>query len=386
MSLSWGTPPPSHCQLRSVGLALSTFVISPEDEREKPPMSWPILAWSPDRGGYGVAALNYLAGPARVNVDPIYDLNHGSWDDEKQTLKDMKEQAWMLMMMVDFNIMEGPWDSQDRFAETVDAMKALVRDQEPEQVPLFMELAKNIMEEANLDVEDPASLRRAWELCGDSGPLRRRHYKCNLNRFHGFTERGLQEQHCWWVRLFQYLFVSIEMDYLRGKKLQTLKMKMDSASVMGGNADVDRTTSRSRPSIDDKAIRASCANAYTIATVMHADITNLWKLKQFVAVAAENKKWQGLANQRLRSVGMTEPWLKEQIRGGFMEALVAVIMKLTQAAPSNLSLAHRAWREEYCGFDDRRGTPPSILRWIIALPPAWGAVSGGPVRFFTRPR
>lgn len=155
--------------MKIVGLSLKHFAISEQDELEKGPMTWPLLQLCPDRGSIGVAALNFLAGPARINIDSICDFNHGSWDDEKQTLKDMQESPWMLLMMIDFNIMEGPWDSQDRYRETVGGMKALVRDCEPEQVPLFMVLAKNIMEEARLDVSDPASFRRAWELIGDGG-------------------------------------------------------------------------------------------------------------------------------------------------------------------------------------------------------------------------
>ena len=314
---------------------MKAFVVEPENEAPADPYTWPLLSLSPDRGSTGVAAINWLQNRVNVNVDTTYDLNHGSWDDEKQTLADMKETAWMLMMMVDFNVMQGPWDSQERYTETVVAMQKLFRDRRPEQVPLFMDLAHNIIDEQGLDPTTPEALDRAWQLCGDAGPLRTRKYTVNRNRFHGFTERGIEEQTCWWIRLFQFLFVSIEMDYLKGKGFQKLRVpfarsSLHAAGLEGGEA--ESSTSSARVAPEERAIRAACANAYGIATVMHSDITNLWKLKQFVACAHENKKWQGEANKLLRSVGETGCWLAAQIDGGFMRSLAGVFMQITHEA------------------------------------------------------
>jgi hypothetical protein len=92
------------------------------------------------------------------------------------------------------------------------------------------------------------------------------------------------------------------------------------------------STSGAREPLDDKAIRLAAANAYAIATLMHSDVTNLFKLNLFLAAAAQNKKWQGLANQKLRSVHETAPWLADQINGSFMAAMASIIMPTTQEA------------------------------------------------------
>ena len=99
-----------------------------------------------------------------------------------------------LLLLIDFNIMEGPWDTGDRYSETVSAMKILCRDYAPQEVLLFMGLSRHIIEEAGLDPTDPTSLKQASELCGDQGPFRRRNYKSKLNMFYGFAESGIHKQ------------------------------------------------------------------------------------------------------------------------------------------------------------------------------------------------
>ena len=39
-----------------------------------------------------------------------------------------------------------------------------------------------------------------------------------------------------------------------------------------------------------KGIRNACANAYAISTLMHCDLTNLWKLKMFMSAAKHNQE------------------------------------------------------------------------------------------------
>ena len=133
-------------QLKAVGLSLKMFqqAENPED-RPEDPYTWPILAWSPDRGSQGVCAINALL-HFKVNLDPFFDLNHGAWDDEKNIISDMKEYSWLLMMLVAFNVFEGPWNTAERYSETVHAMQSLHCRVRPQDVPLFMEFSAEIIQ------------------------------------------------------------------------------------------------------------------------------------------------------------------------------------------------------------------------------------------------
>lgn len=219
-------------QLQVDGLPLKEFQTDEEQEKTLDPYEGPLLSISPDRGPTGVAALKWMVGPGRLNVDiSYYDFNHGSWDDEKAMIKELGDHSWLLMMLVDINVMEGPWESCSRFAEAVSALPRLHRREVPQRVPLFMEFASNIMQEAGLNPSDEAALEAAWAQVGDAGCLRHRGYRCNLNRLHGFTERDEHEVRCWWARLFQYLYVSVEPDYLGSKSSPKLRMPMTRESL-----------------------------------------------------------------------------------------------------------------------------------------------------------
>lgn len=57
-------------------------------------------------------------------------------------LKTLGDHSWRLMMLVDFNVMEGPWDTDERYAMTVQGMQSLFSTHKvkPSDSPLFMEL------------------------------------------------------------------------------------------------------------------------------------------------------------------------------------------------------------------------------------------------------
>ena len=321
---------PCSRQLQAAGIKLSDFQIDPDKQLDA--YKWALLSVSPDRGPTGVSALNWAVGPGRLNIDVAYDFNHGSWDDEKNTIKDLGDHGWLLMMLIDVNVMEGPWETCTRFSETVSALSRLHRRELPERVPLFMEMAHCIMAEAGINAASEDALERAWALTGDAGVLRKRGYRCNLNRFHGFTERAEDEVKCWWARLFQYLYVSIEMDYLGSKNLPKLHLRMTREALYASAADDGASTSAGRITNEEKAVRAAAANAFGIATIMHADVSNLWKTKQLIAAASENKLWQGQANAYLRQVDRTAPWLYEQITKNFMACVCRIMSKPSSEA------------------------------------------------------
>ena len=120
----------------------------------------------------------------------------------------------MFMMFIALNAMAGPWNTAERYAETVKAMSFLHTRCRPEDCPLFIEFAASIINALNLPLGEPQSLQISWDKTSDKGPLATKYYQGNLNRFHGFTDRGEEEDHVWWCRGFQLSFVSLEMNHI----------------------------------------------------------------------------------------------------------------------------------------------------------------------------
>ena len=162
------------------------------------PYTWPLVSWATDGGSNGVCALNYLPHKANVNVDGCYDFNHGSWDDEKQTIKDMHEHSWLLMMLISFNVMDGPYGTCERYQTTKTCVTNFYARMGPEQSPLFLDVAPLIIQAQGWPAGEEENLIKAWILCGPVGPLLLKNYMCNLNKLHGFTERAEEEMELWW--------------------------------------------------------------------------------------------------------------------------------------------------------------------------------------------
>ena len=197
-----------------------------------------------------------------------------------------------------------------------------------------MHFAADIMKEHGISAADDDAIDRAWALCGDDGPLKKRGYKCNMNRFHGFTQRAEEEVGHWNTRLFQLMLVALEQDFVGLRGVAKLRLPCSREQLIGLRGGGQTTgTSRGVPTADDKALRNAAANAYAMSALMYSDVTNRWKLNMFLSAARHNKKWQGKSNKRLRQVSATAPWLLEQTSGGaFVASLADMVRELGRTA------------------------------------------------------
>lgn len=260
-----------------------------------------------------------------ANIDEIYDLSHGSWDDEKQVVSDMGEKPWQLLMLLAFNVLEGPHRTQGRFQEVLDCM-ARMRDrfdERPQAIPLFMEMSLDIVKERGIPVSSPTVVQEAWAGMLDDGPLKRKHCTTNLNRFHGFTADGEMNIPEWYQKGYMLLQTSLEMDYFPKKSVAALRLRARNDGVLA--EDGSRSTGRNVIAIEERAVRAGGVNAFAIATLVYADVTNLWKLKIATSAGGHNKLWSGMSNKALRNVKAVVPWLLQQLEGGFMDHVKDIV-------------------------------------------------------------
>ena len=250
-------------------------------ESRPDPFTWPLLAVSPDQCSIGVACLNFLCRFLLLNIDILYDFNHGGWNDEKKSMYDCGLKPWLLLMLIAFNVMDGPWSDSGRYNESWEALCAAARSFEPTEMPLFMSLLPMMACEMGFALDQPDVASKVWHRLFTDGPLRKKGYKCNLNRFYGFITVGIEEISMFWQKLFIFLYVSLEMDYIGGACKQKLTVAHRSASSAAES--MQSTTSSKISTTEEKALRSSCGNAYGIATMMYSDPANLFRLRIIIS-------------------------------------------------------------------------------------------------------
>ena len=331
--------------LRAVGRSLKEFKMPDIEDIQKRgnPLHWPWLNVCLDGASPNTCATSFLSRVTLLVVTAIWDINHGAWNSEQQTMKDCGLFKWLLLMLVAFNVMHGPWESSERFRESRDRVRMLAKRVDPRQLPAFMMALPDIVRELGWDASDPDIAQKVFDfIMGSQGPLRNKGYKCNLNRFYGFITEGLDALACFAQRGYLTLHVSLESDYLAN--VEKLRFRPFSADGSGPT---------SLPGPDERAVRDAAGNCFSIATMMYQDATSRMKLAIVCICGKHNKAWQGIANQELRGVANVGGWLRSQIRSKFM----ACMMKIIACLHSDVSVAevgfiippphasHKSWEQ-----------------------------------------
>jgi hypothetical protein len=203
-------------QVRQLGLPLKLFCLKDDINDRGDPFFWPAFDLCPYLASPNVSAMSYLVAKHKFNSWTIWDMSHGSWDDEKLTLSDLDQKGWLLLMLVAFNVLDGPYKSDQRYQEAVSAMRRAWRNSCLANHPRFMELSVAIIEEIGLDITAADACDQAWMHMINHGPLSAKGRSCSLNRFHGFTDETTMQIASWWQRHFVYMFTCLESDYIHG--------------------------------------------------------------------------------------------------------------------------------------------------------------------------
>ena len=308
------------CSLRAMGLDLKRFKMPPLDKDRPNPLLWPWMNICLDGASPNTCATSFMCRVLCLIITAIWDIDHSSWNSEQQTIKDCGLYKWMLLMLVAFNVMQGPWNSSERFRESRDRLEMLAKQVDPRRLPAFMAALPDMVAELGLDASDPDIAQKVFDHCMHDGPVKSRGFKGNLNRFYGFVAEGEKALPQYSQRGYCTLHVSLESDYLAG--VEKLKFRPASSDGVGPT---------SVPGPDERAVRDAAGNCFSIATMMYQDETSRMKLAIVVVTGRFNRLWQGTSNIALRGVNTVGKWLRDQMGGKFMHTMYLVMGVLSSA-------------------------------------------------------
>ena len=81
---------------------------------------------------------------------------------------------WLLLMLVAFNVMHGPWDSSERYRESTDRLRMLAKRVDPRQLPAFMMALPDRVKELGWDANDPDIAQKVFDHIIFGGPMKTR--------------------------------------------------------------------------------------------------------------------------------------------------------------------------------------------------------------------
>ena len=123
------------------------------DDTHVHPKDWPWLAVSPDQGPDGFCFVHYALGPGKMNLQVFWDPSHGVWRDQEQAMRKLGLHGFAVLAVVSQNLGHGPWDSQSRFQQMLDAQKEYI-DTMALDCPLIEKFSVQLMENYSIDIMD----------------------------------------------------------------------------------------------------------------------------------------------------------------------------------------------------------------------------------------
>lgn len=305
--------------------------------------SWPHLNITIDQGSDGLAAQWYLRHMG-MNCTVWCDWSHGAWNDVKSMLRERDLWGWWILMMVTYNVPHGPYNDDQRYGQVMEAWEDCKRHFNHNDCVLFQEYAPAMMTDtADSDGSgETPSLESLWASMLADPPLRKKGYKCNLNRFFGGTKVAREDLSKWHQRLFQYEYTALECSMLSSRKFEKIVIKPRDIAVDAGEGEPKATTDSARFQLDEKALRSCCQNSLVIAISMLGERTNNLLVRSILAVSAPVEAWHQVQNSTLRSAGESVPWMVGQLKGGFDGHIVKILQVLT--TPSLLEFCRLSLR------------------------------------------
>jgi hypothetical protein len=214
--------------------------LKPVEERG-PPETWPKLSIAADCGSDVLCGISAMVHRFGLCVDFIPDTSHAAnnfcWS--ALGFADMKPFGYLTLLAL--NAPLGPWSEDARWCQVRQALEELLRDEQPEASPLFMEMLPQLSQEIMAE--------HGWEHAKDAGAvwshLRQSSVWGNTgkqvvrSRFLAFQQCARQLVKQWWSRAFGYTYVALELGLLNSHSLPSLKVKCD-----GGDPTAAPTSSK----------------------------------------------------------------------------------------------------------------------------------------------
>lgn len=286
------------------------------------------MSISPDQGSDGICAYNFLVRELGYNADLTPDPSHSINNDMWLAFQEAGIKPQMLLWMIAFNIPQGPWHSDARWHEVRSALQELFSESDARSSPLFMAMAPSILQDpAYADIVeesgDPYDL--LWQRLGAEHPFLTKGVKQVKSRFMSFLRKAKSELQVIHSRAFGYLYVCLEQGYLNDKNIEAINLPKVSPPEPA-----TATTHPGKETMEERALRSSCANNMVVGCMQHNDQEAITYLKIAVEVVAPLEPWHSEQNVRLRSVSQAGPWMIEQLVGGFMQSVCSTVKVVSQ--------------------------------------------------------
>lgn len=169
------------------------------------------------------------------------------------------------------------------------------------------------------DALDPARDigEQVWQSLLIDGPWGRKGEKIVKRRFFGLIRAGRREASQWSSRLFGYLTVCLDMDFLGA--MNNTKMKV--AEPKPGKK---QDTSSKKEGAEEMALRKAAGNQMVMGTVFMLDSRNRDILLCILEAVSPLERWYGEQREQPRLTGGTHDWMKQQLPGEFLRSVAAV--------------------------------------------------------------
>lgn len=154
----------------------------------------------------------------------------------------------------------------------------------------------------------------------------------------------------WHERLYAYLWVCLEMDMLKGRKLEKIVVKPaanDAASA--GDEGVAPLRALTE---DQKILRAACQNSMVVTVMALSSPENQPRQKAIVSVCGPVDKWHSEQNEQLRDVNSTVRWMQRQLNQDFMGHLNEIWACVKNRDTAEFVGLTMRWREGLAGVVD----------------------------------
>ena len=236
-----------------------------------------------------MAAYHILTRRMSFNVDITWDTSHGANNDLWMMLDQVGKKGAMLQFLVSYNVPHGPWSEDARYHQSVAALSDMFETSTPAQSPLFMSMWVQILHdfrEAGL-LSDSASADDVWEAMRTHSPWRRKGSKLVKSRFMAFVRESRMEIAQLSARALGYLYVCLELGWLKGSLPVTL---FDSGAKTSSDP-AEKSTKATVESSAEKVLRRMGANSTVLAAITFADRGTGRLLKMVHEVAAPLEAW-----------------------------------------------------------------------------------------------
>jgi hypothetical protein len=293
---------------------------------------WPHVGLSIDLGSSGLCGYQALERKFGLNCDLYPDGNHGASCDLRISLSQNQLYGMWLCLVISYNLTFGSDKDEQRFLQIRQAMEACFRDRRPCDVPLFLSFCQGILEDLQrMGVELPgvkSAEDEAWDWMKGRGFCVREGRRVTMCRFLASVEGAMKHVPKWHIDGFERLWTALELDMLRGKKLQTIIVKTSEAEAGGEHMG---STSGTRIGMEDKTFKGCFDNALITSVAMLLDESNLRINESILAPTRHLKIWQGSQSKAIRSCLAAETWLVGQVTGDYMAHVDAIVGTLKSA-------------------------------------------------------